>query len=573
MFYFPDQPFQIISAIQIAYNPSSDPTLKRQAFDYVNQLRQEPSAWQPCLTISLQVPRQPMVIRVFCLEIVNNALQAGLVDQQGLTTIKDRVMAYLEKYYGSASEEETPDPGTIVNKFAQTITFLFAAFYGSGWETCFDDLLALTTKQAGARDSYPGVVFYLTVLNSIHDEIGDQLLSRSRAEQDRANTLKDLIRERDIQKVARSWEEILSHWTTSKDVVAELCLKAVGKWVSWVDISFVVNQQMLELLFQQLERAQKVDPGPGEELARDAAVDVFTETVAKKMPAADKINMITFLNLETVVSQLVTCPPLRDSRAPNYDVDLAETVAKLVNTTVTDIVKVLDTENQASPTWAKAEQLLAAFLPHLLRFFSDVFDEVCSTVLNAMNDVLAFLRRASTGEAAAAQRAAMLLPILKSIFVKMRYDDTADWNQEDEQTDEAEFQDLRKRLAALQSAIAAADEALYIEAISTLVHDTLQRLRTEGSQLNWRDLDLALYEVYLMGDLAGKGGGLYHKNKPNSPAAEALIQMMLEMVQSSKSASSMFTSDRLTTYRCRLLRSPCNPTSVHGNMCQVQHFL
>ncbi|KAI1626967.1 armadillo-type protein [Exophiala viscosa] len=523
---------QIISAIQIAYNPSSDPTLKRQAFDYVNQLRQEPSAWQPCLTISLQVPRQPMVIRVFCLDIVNNALQAGLVDQQGLRTIKDRLMEYLGKHYGSGSEEETPDPGTIVNKFAQTITFLFASFYGSGWETCFDDLLALTTKGTGSRDSYPGVVFYLTVLNSVHDEIGDQLLSRSRAEQDRANTLKDLIRERDVQKIARSWEEILSQWRTSKDVVAELCLKAVGKWVSWVDISFVVNQRMLELLFQQLERAQKVEPGPGEELARDAAVDVFTETVAKKMPTADKIDMITFLNLETVVSQLVTCPPLSDSRAPNYDVDLAETVAKLVNTTVTDIVRVLDTENQASPTWAKAEQLLAAFLPHLLRFFSDVFDEVCSTVLTAMNDVLAFLRKASTGEAAAAQRAAMLLPILKAIFIKMRYDDTADWNQEDEQTDEAEFQDLRKRLAALQSAIAAADEALYVEAISTLVHDTLQRLRTDGSSLNWRDLDLALYEVYLMGDLAAKGGGLYHKNKPNSPAAEALIQMMLEMVQS-----------------------------------------
>lgn len=41
---------QIVSAIQIAYDPAADPALKRQAFDYVNQLRQEPSAWQPCLS-------------------------------------------------------------------------------------------------------------------------------------------------------------------------------------------------------------------------------------------------------------------------------------------------------------------------------------------------------------------------------------------------------------------------------------------------------------------------------------------------------------------------------------------
>jgi exportin-T len=211
---------------------------------------------------------------------------------------------------------------------------------------------------------------------------------------------------------------------------------------------------------------------------------------------------------------------------------LAETVAKLVNTTVVDIVKVLETENQNSPTWAKAEQLLASFLPHLLRFFSDVFDEVCSTVLGAMNDVLSFLRRASQGESASTQRAAMLVPILKAIFSKMRYDDTADWGQEDEQTDEAEFQDLRKRLAGLQSSIASADEQLYIDAVSSLVHDTFERLRSESTQLNWRDLDLALHEVYLIGDLAVKGGGLYQKNKPNSPAAEKLVRMMLEMVQS-----------------------------------------
>jgi exportin-T len=474
-----------------------------------------------------------MVIRVFCLEIVNNAVQAGLVDQEGLKSIKEQLMVYLQTFYGSASQEDTPDSGSIVNKFAQTITFLFSAFYGAGWETCLDDLLALTTKQGGARDNYPGVVFYLTVLNSIHDEIGDQTLSRSRVEQDRANSLKDLIRERDVAKIARSWQEILSQWRTSNDVVAELCLKAVGKWVSWIDISLIVNQQMLELFFQQLERAQKANPPEGEEQAREAAIDVFTEIVAKKMPAADKVDMINFLNLETVVSQLVTCPPLSDSRASNYDVDLAETVAKLVNTAVVEIVKVLWNEDQTSPTWVKAEQLLASFLPHLLRFFSDIFDEVCSTVLNAMTDVLGFLRRVGQGEERAAQRAAMLLPILKAIFAKMRYDDTADWNQEDEQTDEAEFQDLRKKLAALQSTIALADEQLYIEAISTLVHDTFQRLRTEGTRLDWRDLDLALHEVYLLGDLAGRGGGLFQKNKPNSPAAEKLVRMMLEMVQSS----------------------------------------
>jgi len=42
-----------------------------------------------------------------------------------------------------------------------------------------------------------------------------------------------------------------------------------------------------------------------------------------------------------------------------------------------------------------------------------------------------------------------------------------------------------------------------------------------------------LYEMFLFGDQAMKAGGLYQKNKPNSPAADKLVQMMLQMVESS----------------------------------------
>jgi exportin-T len=484
------------------------------------------------LAIALRTPRQSVVIRVFCFDIVNIAIRSGLVDAAGLKVVKEQLTAYLQQAYANSGTEEIQDPGTIVNKCAQTATYLFSAFYGAGWESYFVDLLALTSTSSGSRDNYAGVVFYLTVLNSIHDEIGDTLVARSTAEQERATVSKDLVRARDMQMIAKSWEEILSHWRLSHDVIAELCLKAVAKWVSWVDISLVVNQSMLELLFQQLERAQKVNSAESDQHARDAAIDVFTETVGKGMPPADKINMISFLNLETVVSRLVACPPLSDPRASNYDVDLAETVAKLVNTIIIDIVKVIDTDSAGTETRTKAEQLLIAFLPHLLRFFSDVFDEVCSNVLNAMTDLLSSLKRLTQDPTASTQKASMLLPILKAIFVKMRYDDTSDWNQEDEQTDEAEFQDLRKKLAGLQATIASADEQLYLDAVSSLVHDTFQRLRNEGQQLNWRDLDLTLHQIYQVGDLAVKGGGLYQKSKPNSPAAEKLVQMMLEMVQS-----------------------------------------
>jgi len=126
----------------------------------------------------------------------------------------------------------------------------------------------------------------------------------------------------------------------------------------------------------------------------------------------------------------------------------------------------------------------------------------------------------------------MLLPILKALIAKIRYDETSSWGDDDEETDEVEFQELRKRLNVLQQIIAATDEQLYIDVLADVVGRTFDGLRTHGTQLDWRDLDLALHEMYQFGDLAVKQGGLYSKNKPNSQAAEKLVGMMLRLVES-----------------------------------------
>lgn len=534
---------QVANAIEIAWNPSSDQALKGQAFDYLNQLRSDPSGWQVCLALFTKSPPQSEIVRHTSLEIVNSAAQAGVIDFASLGIVRDGLLAYLRQNYGPDGSA-TPDAGHIQNKIAQTVTFLFSALYANGWETCIDDLLGLTYKSSAstARDNPLGIIFYLRVVNSIHEEIGDVLVSRSRVEQDKANALKDLIRQRDMQKIASSWQDILSAWQDGEDSVVEPCLKAIGSWVSWIDIGLVVNQTMLDLLFQQLGRAEKQELRDSEQRVRDAAVDVFTEIIGKKMKPADKIEMIIFLNLNSIVTQLSNSTPLRENRFTfKYDTDLAETVAKLVNITVTDIVRVLESDDGSVKE--KADDLLQTFLPHILRFFSDEYDEVCSTVIPCVNDMLTYIRKLNKSNPAFEERnKTILLPVLKAIVAKMRYDETSNWGDEDEQTDEAEFQELRKRLGVLQQIVASADEQLYIDAISEVVGTTLENLRTSGGQLDWRDLDLALHEMYLFGDLAVNKGGIYQKNAPTGPAAVRLIEMMLRLVESGMIFLSFFLS-------------------------------
>ena len=532
----PNSLSQVANAVEIAWNPSSDQSLKAQAFDYLNQLRSDPAGWQICLSIFTKTdPPYSEVVRHVALEIVNSsAAQAGLIDLQALSVIKDGLLAYLRQVLCLDAPVDSPG---IQNKLAQTLTLLFSGLYASGWESFFDDLSNLTYKSTAdskTRDNPAGIVFYLRVLNSIHEEIGDVLVARSRAEQDRANALKDLIRQRDVHKIAASWQEILSQWRQGNNTIVEMCLRAVGSWVSWIDISLVVNREMLDLLFQQLGRVQQTEPAAGGEKVRDAAIDVFTEIISKKMKPEDKIDMIIFLNLDSIVSQLSSSPPLHDNRFTfRYDTDLAETVAKLVNFTVSDIVRTLENDSVPVETREKANTLLHVFLPHILRFFSDEYDEVCSTVVPCVNDVLSYLRKVcKSSPSAAPQYSSILLPILKAIIGKMRYDEASTWGEEDEQTDEAEFLELRKRLAVLQQIIASVDEQLYIDAISEVVATTFENVRQSGAQLDWRDLELALNEMYLFGDLAVKSGGLYTKGLPNNQAAERLIEMMSRMVES-----------------------------------------
>lgn len=500
-----------------------------QAIEYINQLRSDPSGWQPCLNLFTQSPQQSGIVRHFCLEVVSKAVQVGLIDHASLVGIRDRLLVSIRQAYGPEASVP-PDHVNLQNKLAQTVTYLFISLYANDWQSCIDDLLALTNKSA-SHDNQVGVVFYLRVLNSIHEEIGDVTVSRSRDEQEKANMLKDLIRQRDMQKITNSWQEILTVWQEADAYIVEMCLKAIGGWVSWIEISLVVNQNMRDLLFQQLGRAQKQELQGGEQKAREAAVQVFTAIIGKKMQPADKIDMIVFLQLDLIIQKLSDSPSLGGSRStPQYDVDFAETVAKLVNETVKDIVRILD--SNAGPVREKADILLREFLPHILRFFSDEYDEVCSTMIACVTDTVTYIRNlAKANPSLKEQNKSILLPILKAIFTKMRYDDTFDWGDEDEQTDEAEFQELRKRLDTLQKIISEADEQLCIDAISEVVGTTFENLRASGGQIDWRDLDLALHEMSLLGR-ALRSGSLYQKGVPVSEAASRLIEMMSAMVGS-----------------------------------------
>ncbi|KAJ9134430.1 Exportin-T [Pleurostoma richardsiae] len=515
---------QIENAIEIAWNPTSDQALKQQAFDFLTNIRSDPQGRQACVSLFTRSPRASEVVRLVCLELINNTIALD-PDVASLASLKTTVLEYIGRAYGP-NAQEVVDPPSLQNKLTQTVTYLFVRLYKEGWETFMSDFLSLTgSPETGRRDNLTGCFLYLRVLGSVHDEIADLMLSRQPEEAKRNVDLKDLIRARDMEKIARSWQDILVQYHNQNDTMVEMTLKVIGKWVSWIDISLVIHQDMLNLLLPLVGRNSS---SGGDDKVRDAAIDAFTEIVGKKMKPADKMDLISFLDLRNIVSQLITSPPLSAFKGtPKYDTDLAEAVAKLINTVMTDIVKVLELFDRGAPS--KAEQHLHDFLPLLLHFFSDEYDEICSTVIPSLTDLLTFFRKVTP---LPPRYDEMLPSILNAIILKMRYDETSSWGNEDEQTDEAEFQELRKRLQNLQKSVAAVDQNLYLEILSNLVATTFQTLDQQGAQMDWRDLDLALHEMYLLGELALPNQGITQKRQPDNMASERLAVMMSKMVES-----------------------------------------
>lgn len=506
-------------------NPRSDQSLKQQAFEYLGQLRTNPQGWQACTNLYVRTaPRADEIVRMTCLEVINYAVYSQGLDSDSLNYLKHTLLEYVRQTYGPEATNE-PDQAHIQNKLTQTLTYLFVFLYQNGWHSFLEDFLAFTGV-ANHVDNVNGTLFYLRILSSVHDEIADMLLSRQNNESKRNTELKDQLRAQDMHRVADSWKQVLGRYGEN-DAVVEMVFRVIGKWASWMDISLIISEDMLNLILPVVGRNK--NDGSSDKV-RDIAIETLTEICGKKMRSADKMEMLSFLNLQNIVNQLVATPLLSEYRGTaQYDTDLAEVVAKLVNSAVSDITRALDDSQINEDTRARAKQHLNDFLPLLLRFFSDDYDEVCSTVIPALTDLLTFLRKLGQ---LPEEYNNMLAPILDAIIRKMRYDETSSWGNEDEQTDEAEFQELRKKLQNLQKTIAAINQPLYMDMLSNLVATTFQTLDQRGSEMDWRDVDLALHEMYLFGELALPNHGPGTKNQPSSEASERLVVMVTKMVES-----------------------------------------
>lgn len=182
----------------------------------------------------------------------------------------------------------------IRNKAAQSLTILFTHVYPTVWPTFFKDMIAIAKTPAGAPSHEKAADFFLRLCISIDEEIARMDIPRTREEVIRNTHIKDTMRLGDIQLLAAAWFVLLQEFKSTKPNVAQLALKNIGSYIAWMDISLVVNDQVMTALYELL----------GDEHLRIPACECLADVISKGMLPMDKLNMLQMLNITDMLTRL-----------------------------------------------------------------------------------------------------------------------------------------------------------------------------------------------------------------------------------------------------------------------------
>ncbi|KAL4252303.1 Exportin-T [Abortiporus biennis] len=524
---------QLVQAILIASDPTSG-TLHQPALEYLSTIQQNSSnTWRLALALFVETGpdgarKYPIQARFFALRVLDDFLDNRYdpLDADSFQTLRQALVSYIqsEYLYGSA-ESNAP---FLRNKFSHTLTLFFLCTYLDQWPTFFNDIFTLIRPPESTSQStfnpHVSLLFFHIVLE-ISGEVADQLIKAARtwtpARQARDSRVRDAVRERDAPSINEAVLTIVSEAVermnrlrkgdiaavSEKELdgaveVVDWGIRTFASYVGWIDINLTVTPTTIQLLFTLLSDLSL----PIRLATSNAILKIVTKGL--KEPS-DKLQLIKVLSLGQVLDALET-KTRAEQASRGSDVDegeesYREALGKLLNALGLELSKLIE-ECPLDDIRNEATQLLNQILPIMLRFMSDEYDDTCSTIFPLLQSVLGSYKRIrkSSSEPLDDSKRGFLASLLRVILEKLKWDEEADPEDMDED-DKVAFEDLRKDLRTFMDAALVIDQGLVSDALSSLALETLQRYQN-GYPIKWHDAELAIYIVYIFGEINKTGG-------------------------------------------------------------------
>ncbi|KAI0775191.1 ARM repeat-containing protein [Trametes elegans] len=522
---------QFVQAILIASDPTQS-SLHHQALEYLSAIQQSASAWRLALAVYVEPGqnggrKHPPQVRFFALRVLDEFLDNRFepLDDDMFQTLRQSILNYIqsEYLYGSAEAEAS----FLRNKFAHTLTLFFLCTYIDKWPTFFTDFFGLihppeSTSQTTFNPHVSLLLFHLVL--EISGEVADQIIKAARqftaARQARDSRVRDAVRERDaarineavltivadgVERMSRLRKGDVAQAERELDSAVEVVdwgVRTFASYVGWIDINLTVTRDTVPLLFTLLS-----DPSLP---IRLATAHALTRIVAKGLKEpGDKLQLIKVLSLGQVLDALEE-KTRGEQRSRGSDTDegeesYREALGKLLNVLGLELCKLTD-ECPDAGVRSEATQLLGQILPVILRLMADEYDDTCSTIFPLLQTILLSYKRQrkSSSEPLDPAKRTFLSSLLSVILEKLKWDEESDPEDMDED-DKAAFEDLRKELRTFMDSTLMIDPELVTESVRTLALNTLTAYQN-GVSLKWNEAELAIYLVYIFGEINKTGG-------------------------------------------------------------------
>lgn len=375
------------SAVLICLNPRADKTVKEQALQYCQSIRNASDGWVFVLQ-HLSISSRPQV-SFWCFQVLHETLSnssqyPAKFSSDHVLLLRGKILDYFskavypEKYSNGSTADASSLPPFLLNKLAQIVVSLVAVDYPHSWPGAFQDtILPLVKSPQTTTDSSTSMFF--RVMRALDEDIAS-IRATQISENHRVTSIrvKDAMRDDCILDIITKCAEFLgspSYVSAAFDIIS--------RYVEWVDIGLIVQERILRPMYAALTT-------PSECKARPAAAAALRSIVLKRMDSQAKVNMLKALNIESLLQSIpvnIICRSEEEQSDPDLNLHTGQVeVAALVNTvamTALDILKAATKSNNATANDPQIHGFVANVaqlaLPLALRFMDEDAEEGTSS--------------------------------------------------------------------------------------------------------------------------------------------------------------------------------------------------
>ncbi|KIO34261.1 hypothetical protein M407DRAFT_16794 [Tulasnella calospora MUT 4182] len=472
------------------------------------------------------------------------------LDPAAFTTLEQAFVGYIQsEYIHGPGEASAP---FIRNKFSHTLALLFLRSYPEQWTNFFPTIYSLLRPSISGSNLSAGTppinghvsLLFLRLLIELSGEVHDSILKGARnwAEdrQARDSIIRQKIRQDESENmnsavltiISEAEERLVKHRQEAAatgdsqarareraglEEVVESGMKAFAGYCQWIDINLTINQHTVPLIFRLL-----ADPSSP---IRQATAHALLKIVQRGLKeSSDKLQLIRVLSLGEVLDALER--KSREGRKTGNGVQadedeehFRESLGKLACGLGKELVDLI-AEPALSPEGREmAEQLLMQLFPTAIQFLADEYDDTSSTILPLFTIVFSSYKKAKKADPQfhlTDAKRQVVTSTLEVIVQKMKWDkdigDDEDDFEDMDEDDKGAFEKMRVDLRNLMDSILNVDEQLVTNAVRALAVASLSAYgaaRASGADpaggLPWQDAELAVYLVYVYGELKPKG--------------------------------------------------------------------